>query len=107
MSVLRAWFARVRAASLLFWSPCFRAGGRSQGGREISRRDRGRDLLIAAQVALASILLLATSLLLHSFVRLRAVDPGFDPERISTLSVYRSNGEDCSTAGTKTVRSKW
>jgi putative ABC transport system permease protein len=57
------------------------------GGREISRRDRGRDVLIVAQVALASTLLLATSLLLHSFIRLRAVDPGFDPERILTVHV--------------------
>ena len=58
-----------------------------KGGREISRRDRGRDVLIVVQVALASTLLLATSLLLHSFFRLRTVDPGFDPERILTVHV--------------------
>jgi predicted permease len=58
-----------------------------QGGREMSRRDRGRDALIVAQVALASVLLLAAGLLLHSFMRLRAVDPGFDPERILAVHV--------------------
>ena len=58
-----------------------------QGGREISRRDRGRDALIVAQVALASILLLGASLLLHSFIRLQAVDPGFDPERMLAVHV--------------------
>ncbi len=58
-----------------------------QGGREMSRRDRGRDGLIVAQVALASVLLLAACLLLNSFMRLRAVDPGFDPERILAVHV--------------------
>jgi len=59
-------------------------------GREISRRDRGRDALIIGQVALASILLLGAGLLLQSFVRLRAVNPGFDPERILTVRVNLS-----------------
>jgi putative ABC transport system permease protein len=58
-----------------------------QGGRKIARRDRGRDALIVVQVALASVLLLSASLLLHSFVRLRAVDPGFDPQRVLSVSV--------------------
>ena len=57
------------------------------GVREISRRDRGRDALIVAQVALASVLLLGAGLLFHSFVRLRAVDPGFDPDRILSVHV--------------------
>jgi putative ABC transport system permease protein len=62
-----------------------------QGGREIARRDRGRDALIVVQVALASSLLLGASLLLQSFFRLRAVDPGFDPERILMVHVNLSN----------------
>ncbi len=62
-----------------------------QGGREISRRDRGRDALIVVQVALASMLLLGAGLLLQSFVRLRAVDPGFDPEKILTIRVNLPN----------------
>jgi putative ABC transport system permease protein len=61
-----------------------------QGGREISRRDRGRDALIVVQVALASVLLLGASLLFHSFLRLQAVDPGFDPERLLTVRVNLS-----------------
>jgi putative ABC transport system permease protein len=60
---------------------------RFQGGRAIAQRDRGRDLLIVAQVVLASVLLLAAGLLLHSFLRLRAVDPGFDPDRILAVKV--------------------
>jgi predicted permease len=53
-----------------------------QAGRESNVRDGGRDALIVVQVALASILLLAASLLFQSFVRLRAVDPGFDPDKL-------------------------
>ncbi|HVW87492.1 MAG TPA: ABC transporter permease, partial [Bryobacteraceae bacterium] len=60
---------------------------RFQGTREVSRRDRGRDALIVAQVALASVLVLGASLLLQSFLRLRGVDPGFDPERILAVQV--------------------
>jgi putative ABC transport system permease protein len=60
---------------------------RLQSGREISTRDGGRDTLVAVQVALASILLLGASLLLHSFLRLRAVDLGFEPEKILTIRV--------------------
>jgi putative ABC transport system permease protein len=58
-----------------------------QGSRGISRRDRGHDVLIIVQVALASVLVVGASLLLHSFLRLRAVDPGFDPERILSVRV--------------------
>ncbi len=58
-----------------------------QQGREISRRNHGRDELIIVQVALASILLVAASLLSQSFLRLQAVDPGFDPERVLSVRV--------------------
>jgi putative ABC transport system permease protein len=59
-------------------------------GREVSRRDGGRDALIVVQVALASVLLLCTSLLFQSFLRLEAVDPGFDPEKLLTIRVNLS-----------------
>jgi putative ABC transport system permease protein len=61
-----------------------------QTGRELARRDRGRDILIVVQVALASVLFLGASLLLHSFVRLQAVDPGFDADKILTVRVNPS-----------------
>jgi predicted permease len=61
--------------------------GDLKGGRAISRRGRGRDVLIVAQVALASVLLLGAGLLFHSFLQLEAVDPGFDPDRILTVHV--------------------
>jgi len=58
-----------------------------QGGREVSRRDRGRDALIVGQVAMASVLLLCASLLAESFLRLRAADPGLDVERVLEVRV--------------------
>jgi predicted permease len=65
------------------------SGGQAgyQGTRKISRRDRGRDALIVAQVALASVLLIGASLLFQSFLRLRAVDLGFNPENVLSVRV--------------------
>jgi predicted permease len=43
------------------------------------------DVLIATEVALSLVLLIGSGLLLKSFARLRAVDPGFPPERLLTM----------------------
>ena len=50
-------------------------------------RSRGafRGVLVAVEVALSLVLLMGSGLMLKSFVKLTAVDPGFDPERILTL----------------------
>ena len=59
-----------------------RDGGRAgKGGRQ--RRLRGA--LVAAEVALALVLLAGAGLTLKSFWRLRAVEPGFRPEGVLTL----------------------
>ncbi|MFL5539507.1 MAG: ABC transporter permease [Longimicrobiaceae bacterium] len=52
------------------------AGHRSVG--------RTRSLLVLAEVALASVLLVGAALLLTSFIRLQGVDPGFAPRGILT-----------------------
>ncbi len=55
-------------------------------GSTTGRASRGaRRLLIASQVALALILLVGAGLLLRSFVALRAVDPGFAPEGLTSF----------------------
>ena len=48
---------------------------------------RARQLLMGAQVALALILLIASGLMVRSFQKLRAVDPGFDPSSTLTFTI--------------------
>ncbi|MFL6528993.1 MAG: ABC transporter permease [Chthoniobacterales bacterium] len=61
-----------------------------EGGRGSTsgvRRNRIRNGLVIAEVALALVLLVGASLLLKSFVRLQRVDPGFDPHNVLTIEV--------------------
>jgi predicted permease len=58
-----------------------REGGRGSTGR----RQWGRDMLVVGQTALALVLLIGSALLVHSFQRLRNVDPGYDIEDIYTF----------------------
>ncbi len=46
---------------------------------------RFRNLLVIAECALAVVLLAGAGLLLRSFDRLRAIDPGFDPRQVVTV----------------------
>ena len=57
-----------------------------EGGRG-GRSGAARGLLVAAEVAVAAVLLVVAGLLLRSFLRLQAVDPGFDADRVLTLRV--------------------
>lgn len=67
-------------------SNSLRASGRtSSDSRE---RHRARNLLVVAQVALALMLLIASSLMIRTFFALRAVQPGFtNAEQIQTLRI--------------------
>jgi putative ABC transport system permease protein len=49
---------------------------------------RTRSTLVIAQVALSLMLLVGAGLLIRSFARLTAVDPGFDTESLLTAMVY-------------------
>lgn len=62
-----------------------RDGGRS--GTAGGRRQRARSALVAAQVALALLVLAMSGLLLKSFAHLSAVRPGFNPDGIATMWV--------------------
>ncbi len=59
-------------------------GGRSSAGL---RRQRMRNVLIAAQVAVSFILLIWAGLMLRSLIKLQHVNPGFDPERLLAMRI--------------------
>lgn len=58
-----------------------------QGPRGARRSGRTRGLVVAAEVAVAVVLLVGAGLLLRSFLGLQAVDLGFSPERVLTARV--------------------
>jgi predicted permease len=62
------------------------AVGMREGGRGSASNRRLGSTLVAAQFALSLILLIGTGLLLKSFQRLAAVNPGFNPEQTLTMS---------------------
>ncbi len=61
-----------------------------EGGRGSSAGGSGtrfRKTLAAAEIAIALVLLIGAGLLMRSFLRLRAIDPGFDPHNLLTMTV--------------------
>ncbi len=52
-----------------------------------SAGSRLRMTLVASEIAVAIVLLIGSGLLLRSFMKLRAVDPGFDARNVVTMSV--------------------
>ncbi len=61
-----------------------------EGGRDAPSGARGgrlRGALVAAELALALMLLVGAGLLIKSFVMLQRVDPGFNPDQVLTLNV--------------------
>ena len=61
-----------------------------EGGRGLTssrRRMFARRMLVATQMALAVVLLASAALMLRTFQNLRAVRPGFDPERVLTVQI--------------------
>ncbi|MCP5120195.1 MAG: FtsX-like permease family protein, partial [bacterium] len=55
--------------------------------RVTARRSRSRDSLAAVEIALAVVVLASAGLLVKSFVRLQAVEPGFDSNGVLTALV--------------------
>jgi predicted permease len=64
---------------------------RAQGAATAARRGRvgfsARGLLVIAQVAMSTILLISAALLLETVARLRRVDPGFQPANLLTMHI--------------------
>ncbi len=59
----------------------------SRGSGRGARSNRAQGLLVAAQMAMAVLLLTGSGLMIRTFVRLLAVDPGFHPERVLTMRI--------------------
>lgn len=58
------------------------------GVGEGARRNRSRSFLVIAEVAVSFILLIGAGLLIQSFMRVQAIEPGFDP--VNTLALRLS-----------------
>jgi putative ABC transport system permease protein len=59
----------------------------SARGSILAPSSRLRSLLVVAQVAMALVLLVGAGLMMRSFTRLMAIEPGFDPENVLTMRV--------------------
>jgi putative ABC transport system permease protein len=60
--------------------------GRRASGSSVGRQ-RFRQLLVVFQISMAVMLVISAGLLVKSFLRLRQVDPGFNPERVLSLAL--------------------
>ena len=58
-----------------------------------------RNTLVAGEIALALVLLIASGLLVRSFLDLMRIDPGYDPQNVLTASVQLPTGEFAGPGG--------
>jgi predicted permease len=59
----------------------------TRAGAGTAKSHRTRNILVAAEVALATLLLIGAGLLMRSFMHLLDVDPGFNPSRALTIEL--------------------
>jgi predicted permease len=75
-------------------------GGLKDAGRSGTSASghRLRALLVISEIALSVVLLVGAALLVRSFVKLRAVDPGFDPSNVLTARMSMTDPRFAATA---------
>jgi predicted permease len=71
-------------------------GGRSGSG---FRQNKARSVLVVVEVALALVLLVGASLLIRSYMALRAVNPGFVSQRVLTMRMSLTEPQYAKSAG--------
>ncbi|HEY4306336.1 MAG TPA: ABC transporter permease [Gemmatimonadaceae bacterium] len=79
-----AWRATRRGAAAMV----------SRAGRGISSDTRSQRLLVGGQIAIATLLLSSTGLMLRSYYNLSYIDPGFDAAHAATFHVGAAWDED-------------
>jgi putative ABC transport system permease protein len=67
-------------------------GGVPVAGIRPSRANRLRGVLVVSEVAMATVLLVAGGLLIHSFLKLSRVDPGYDSTNVVTFQAALPEG---------------
>ena len=72
-------------------SETLKDGGK--GGSEGAGRRRLRGALVVAEFALSLMLLIGAGLMIKSFLRLQAVDPGFSPTNVLSMQISLPNGK--------------
>ncbi len=84
--------ASLLTALVFGFAPALQGAGQDlttavRGIRTATARLPGRKLLVGLQVALCVLLFLGASLLMKTFERMRAMDPGFDRDHVVTFTV--------------------
>lgn len=79
-------------ATRLDLNDALKEGGKGSGGQS-TRSRRLRSALVAAEVALALVLLVSAGLLVKSFARLQKIDTGFNPDNVLTMVVRLPGGK--------------
>jgi len=98
--------AAVAFSAIPVWRTSPAAGllhGQSRGNTASRSRHRTRHLLMGAQVALALVLLVASSLMVRSFQKLRAIDPRFAPSSALTFRIGLPDREYPNTSAALTA----
>jgi predicted permease len=88
-------FPALRAARVDLSSVMKESAGRSGTG---FKQNKTRAVLVISEIALALVLLVGAALLIRTYIALRAVDPGFNPQRVLTMRMSLSGDRFAKTA---------
>jgi predicted permease len=84
--------ATILTAVLFAMSPALRSAradvaGVLQGARTTTRRLTTGNLIVVAQIAMCTLILMGAVLLVETLEHMRAMNPGFDPDRVITFTI--------------------
>ncbi|HET9704902.1 MAG TPA: ABC transporter permease [Vicinamibacterales bacterium] len=88
-------FPALRAARVDLSTVMKESAGRSGTG---FKQNKTRAVLVITEIALALVLLVGAALLIRTYIALRAVDPGFNPQRVLTMRMSLTGDRFAKTA---------